>query len=345
MKDKRKENLKGIWGFLIKSFNGMAFGLFSTLIVGTIIGQIGNLTNINFFLDLAKVLKSLTGIGIGIGISHSLGLEGLKLISGGVAGGIAGMYKVLNGITVYGVDVGNPLTIYIVVLLVVLVLKFVFVIKTPVDIILIPLLAVTVGFGAYLLLDKPINYITDGISEFVKIGVNAQPFFMGIFLAVVMGILLTSPLSSAAIAIVAGVGGIAGGAAVVGCSVQMLGFAVMSRKDNNIGTVISVGIGTSMLQFKNIMKKPIIWLPTIIVSAILGPFSTLLFKMETTQIGAGMGTSGLVGQFQTFEAMGPGLNTWLAIIILQILAPIILVYIFDIVFRKAGLIKEGDLKV
>jgi len=156
---------------------------------------------------------------------------------------------------------------------------------------------------------------------------------------------LTAPISSAAIAIAISLGGIAGGASVVGCCVQMLGFAVMSRKDNNVGTVISVGIGTSMLQFKNILKKPIIWLPTIIVSAILGPISTLVFKTQCTPIGSGMGTSGLVGQIGTFNAMGNTLWFWLSIGILEIAAPIVLVWITDVIFRKFGLIKAGDLKI
>ena len=153
------------------------------------------------------------------------------------------------------------------------------------------------------------------------------------------------PISSAAIAIAINLDGIAGGAAVVGCCVQMLGFAVMSRKDNSIGTVIGVGIGTSMLQFKNIIKKPIIWLPTIITSAILGPLATLVFKTETAAIGSGMGTNGLVGQFATIEAMGWTSNAILSIVILQILLPIMLVYILDLIFRKKGIIRPGDLKI
>ena len=168
---------------------------------------------------------------------------------------------------------------------------------------------------------------------------------MGVVIAVIMGMALTAPISSAAIAIAISLGGIAGGAAVVGCSVQMLGFAVMSRKDNNIGTVISIGIGTSMLQFKNILKKPIIWLPTILVSAILGPISTLIFKTQTVPTGSGMGTSGLVGQFATLEAMGTNAAAFTAILVLQIALPIVLVYVTDVLFRKYNLIQPGDLKL
>jgi uncharacterized membrane protein len=140
-------------------------------------------------------------------------------------------------------------------------------------------------------------------------------------------------------------GGIAGGAAVVGGSVQMIGFAIMSRKDNNLGTLISIAIGTSMLQFKNILKKPILWVPTIFVSAILGPISTLVFKIETSSIGAGMGTSGLVGQFETFGVIGYSLNSLLSIFVLHIILPIVLIFIIDLIFRKKGFIQPGDLKI
>jgi uncharacterized membrane protein len=138
---------------------------------------------------------------------------------------------------------------------------------------------------------------------------------------------------------------IAGGAAVVGCSVQMVGFAVQSIKDNKIGTVISVGIGTSMLQFKNILKKPIIWLPTIITSAILGPISTCVLKLKCVGSSAGMGTAGLVGLIGTYSTMGNTINTWLGIFVLQIIAPIVLVYLLDMLFRKLNLIKDGDLTI
>ena len=168
---------------------------------------------------------------------------------------------------------------------------------------------------------------------------------MGIIVSIVVGMALTAPISSAQLR--------SQSVSMVwlevrllsGCTVQMLGFAVMSRKDNNIGSVLSIAIGTSMLQFKNILRKPIIWLPTIIVSAILGPLSTMLFKMETTPYGAGLGTSGLVGQFGTFEAMGFNLQTLLYVLILHFALPILLVLAFDGLFRKMKWIKKGDLSL
>jgi uncharacterized membrane protein len=181
------------------------------------------------------------------------------------------------------------------------------------------------------------------IGAVIQSATTVQPFIMGIIIAVLMGILLTAPVSSAAIAISISLGGIAGGAAVIGGAVQMIGFAVMSRKDNSLGIVLSIGFGTSMLQFKNILKKPIIWLPTIIVSAILGPVSTVVLKMETLYTGAGMGTSGLVGQFATIDAMGETPSTYLMILIMHFVLPIILVFIIDGFFRKKRWILPGDL--
>ena len=165
-----------------------------------------------------------------------------------------------------------------------------------------------------------------------------------------MGMALTAPISSAAIgAIIFKVGLtspgllLASGAAIVGCSTQMVGFAIQSRKDNNIGQVISIGIGTSMLQFKNILRKPIVWLPTIIASAILGPISTCWLKLQCMGASSGMGTAGLVGQIGTFSSMGNTWQTWIGIFVLQIIAPIILVFFIDLLFRKMGWIKPGDL--
>jgi uncharacterized membrane protein len=325
-----KKYAKTFLNYLIKTMNGMAYGLFSTLIIGTIIYTIADQTRLDFLLPLADLLKRLTGVGIGIGVAWSLKLDGLRLIAATIAGGIAS-----------GLNIGDPMTEYLCVIVAIeglRLLKW----KTPVDIIIIPLLSSFLSYLTFLLINEPVQNAMNAIGAFISWSTTAQPFLMGIILAVIMGMILTAPISSVAIAISIGLSGIEGGAAVVGCCVQMLGFAVMSRKDNNIGTVLSVAFGTSMLQFKNILKKPIIWLPTIIVSAILGPLATLVFKTSCLKEGSGMGTSGLVGQINTFSAME---NPWPSIIILQILLPILLVYLVDVIFRKAGLIKAGDLKI
>src|SRR5574344_1404451 len=157
---------------------------------------------------------------------------------------------------------------------------------------------------------------------------------------------LTSPISSVAIAVAINLDGIAAGAACVGCCVQMVGFMVMSIKDNNIGKVISVGIGTSMLQFKNIVKKPLVWVPTILVSVILGPISTMVFQLKCNAVGAGMGTCALIGPIQMILAMENNLVMgWIGMLTLCIIAPVILVFLIDLLFRKLGWIKKGDLEI
>jgi hypothetical protein len=332
---------KGVLNFFITSFNGMAIGLFSTLIIGVIIGQLSQLiglipglTTIETGLnDLATALKGFMGIGIGFGIAFSLKLESLKLVVTGVAGGIATYFF------------NDPMVSYITTIGVYFAMIYILKKKTPVDIILVPILGGLVAFGITMLIGEPVHSAMIALGDFINRATTLQPFIMGVIIAVIMGMALTAPISSAAIAIAISIGGIAGGAAVVGCSVQMIGFAVMSRKDNNIGTVISIAVGTSMLQFKNILKKPVIWLPTIIVSALLGPLSTLLFKTETTSIGAGMGTSGFVGQLGTLAAMDYNLNSYLSISILHIILPIVLVLMVDIIFRRKGWIQPGDLKL
>ncbi|MDY0211277.1 MAG: PTS sugar transporter subunit IIC [Acholeplasma sp.] len=332
---------KQVLHFFITSFNGMAIGLFSTLIIGVILSQFSKIAygipGFDFvgdsLLDLSGILKPLMGIGIGFGISIALKLEGIKLVVSGIAGGIStSLYN-------------DPMVAYFTTISVYFLLKYALSKKTPVDIIIVPLFGVLLAFGVASLIGLPVKTAMTALGDFIQYATELQPLLMGVLIAVIMGMALTAPISSAAIAISISLGGIAGGAAVVGCSIQMLGFAVMSRKDNNIGTVISVAIGTSMLQFKNILEKPIIWLPTIIVSAILGPISTLVFKTETTPSGAGMGTSGLVGQFGTLDAMGQNVNAFLAIIVLQIILPIIMVYGLDVLFRKKGFIQPGDLKI
>ena len=318
-----KDIMKKILDYLVKTFNGMAYGLFSTLIVGTIINTAGELLDIKFLTELAVLLKNLTGVGIGIGIAWSLKLEGLRLVAAGIAGGIAS-----------GLKIGDPMVEYLTVIAAIEVLNLIFRKKTFLDIILIPLASSAVAYGVYLLINEPVSGMMRSLGEFIKWATGAKPFLMGIIIAVVMGMALTAPISSAAIAIAIGLDGLAGGAAVVGCATQMLGFAVMSRKDNNFGTVVSVALGTSMLQFKNILKKPLLWLPPIIASAVLGPLATLVFQTTCTKEGSGMGTSGLVGQIGTFHSMGDA--AWPSIIILQFALPLVLVFLLDVLFRKAG---------
>jgi len=346
--------------------NGMAYGLFATLIVGTILATIGGFFSDSSYVGklivtVAKFLQNMTGVGIGLGIAWSMKLDGLKLIAIAAVGGIASYLNLtiyntsINEFANLGLRVGDPLTIYLVVIGTLLVSNLILKKKTPVDIVLIPFTIVLIGSIFTLILNFPISFVTKSIGYIVGVATDAQPFIMGIVISVVMGMALTAPISSAAIAAMIltvtettqnpEAIAIAGGAALVGCSVQMVGFAIQSIRDNKVGTVISVGVGTSMLQFKNILKKPIIWLPTIIVSAVLGPISTCVLKLKCTGSSAGMGTSGLVGQIGMYSQMGSSWQTWVGIFGLQIILPAVLVFIVDAIFRKFELIKPGDLTI
>lgn len=331
--------------FIMTTMNGMVYGLFATLIIGVVIGQLGNLLNIDLIANtLRSTLMGLMGVGIGIGISLSLKMDGLKMVVASISGGIATSFKYVLGSGLVLSMNNDPITTYLVVVLTIMFLKYVWVKKTPVDIVLVPVLGSLVAVVLTLVLSGPIGFALTSISNGIESATTFAPLPMSIVLAVVMGMLLTSPISSAAIAIAITLDGLAGAAAVVGCSVQMIGFAVQSRKDNNIGMVLSIAFGTSMLQFKNILKKPIIWLPTIIASAILAPMIVLPLDGKTSSIGAGMGTSSLVGQLETLAAMNYSFNAWL-MVLLMIVGGAIVVYGIDLIFRKYNLIVDGDLAV
>ena len=374
-----KKKSKTILEFFITTLNGMAYGLFATLIIGTILATIGNffkngdnefctfMYNVLSISDKANgkygaaiILQNLTGAGIGVGVAMALKKKPLEVVVLGGVGELAAVFSLSTKFVTNGVlnnygsfQIGDPLTIYITVIGVALLMKFVLRKKTPVDILIVPLFAIACALIIGLLVRFPAIYVTYGVQFVVDKATLTVPFLMGIIVAVLMGMALTAPISSAAIGamvFVASEGAgeglmIASGAAIVGCCCQMVGFAVQSRRDNSIGMVISIGIGTSMLQFKNILRKPVVWLPTIIASAILGPISTCWLKLVCMGSSAGMGTSGLVGQIGTFASMGNTWQTWIGIFGLQIILPAILVFGIDLLFRKFGLIKEGDLKV
>jgi uncharacterized protein len=369
-KIKLKEGLmlKKLQSFLMTTMNGMTYGLFATLIVGVIIDQLGKLSGIPFLTNPIYItLGSLMGAGIGLGIGLSLKLDGLKLVTAGIIGGIATSFRVnfTSGIQVATNAYKNgavfpvfnePLTVYAVVVSSLILMRYILKKKTPIDILLIPLTSVFLAIFFTLLYSAPIGFIINAIAIFIEGATTIAPLPMTIIISMAMGILLTSPLSSAAIAITIRLGlnpasldptsalGIAGGAAFVGTSIQMIGFAIQSRKDNSIGMVLSIGFGTSMLQFKNILRKPIIWLPTILASGIAAPIIVLLLQTKTTFTGAGMGTSGLVGPLQTLFAMDYSLNAFLSIILTVVLGGI-LVYTIDLVLRKQGKILDGDFAI
>ncbi|GFI41222.1 hypothetical protein IMSAGC017_01265 [Thomasclavelia cocleata] len=323
--------------YFIKALNGMAYGFFCSLIIGTILKQLGAFANITELVTWGEVATLLMGPAIGAGIGYAIDAKGLNLISAIIAGCIgAGTF---NG-NVAGV--GNPIVSFVAVIVAVEVTRFVQG-KTPIDILIVPFTSivaaglVTIFVGPYL--TKLIVWLGDLINQ----GVNMQPLLMSIVVAVLMGMALTAPISSAAIGVMLGLNGLAAGAALAGCCAQMIGFAVMSIDDNDIGDVIAIGIGTSMLQFKNIVKKPMIWIPPIITSVVIAPISTCLLNVSCSPVGSGMGTAGMVGILEAVNVMGT--NYWVPLIVIDLVAPAFLTYGIYKAFKKLSFIKNGDLKL
>jgi uncharacterized membrane protein len=220
--------------------------------------------------------------------------------------------------------------------------------KTKVDIILVPLLTIFAGGFVGKYVGPGVSWLMNELGHFLNFATEMHPLPMGIIIAVVVGLVLTAPISSAALCIMIGLQGLAGGAAVVGCCAQMIGFAVTSYKVNKMGGLISQGIGTSMLQVGNIIKHPQILIAPTLAGAILGPVSTCIFKMQCTPTGAGMGTSGLVGQFGTWDAMVGSMPKWqllIEILCIQIIAPAVLSIIIHLILKKTGLVKDEYLKL
>lgn len=324
--------------YITKVLNAMALGLFGSLIVGLILEQTGKLFNFDQLVTFGQYAKLLMGPAIGVAVAGAVKAPPLGVFSAAVAGAIgAGTFAMLPI-----AKVGEPVGALLAALAGAEASKLIGG-KTKVDIILVPVTTIVIGGFVGV-------YVSPGVSAFMKATGNLvneatklHPLPMGALVSVLMGMILTAPISSAAVAISLGLNGLAGGAATVGCCAQMIGFAVMSYKENGFGGFLAQGIGTSMLQVPNIIQNPLIWIPPILTSAILGPLSTLVFKMTNIPEGSGMGTSVFVGQIGTLKDMGSA--AWPGIILLHFLLPAILTYIFGEFMRKKGWIRPGDLKL
>lgn len=341
----------------IEGLSGMATGLFATLIIGTIIQQIGGLIPGvigELLFIIGKVAASVTGVGIGCGVAVRFKESPLVIMSAATCGMIGAFAsKILAGSVLVDGNIvyagpGEPLGAFIAALAGIYMGRFISG-KTKVDIIITPLLSISVGSAVGLLLGPPISKAMIVIGEIINISTQQQPFIMGILVSVLMGIVLTLPISSAALGIILNLSGIAAGAATVGCCANMVGFAVASYRENKVNGLLAQGLGTSMLQIGNIMRKPIIWLPAIITSAILGPVSTMVFHMTNNATGSGMGTAGLVGQITTFQTMvtegvAPGV-VLVEILLLHFIFPAVLSWGISEFMRKKNWIKDGDMKL
>lgn len=334
----------------IDGLSGMASGLFATLIIGTIIAQVGTIigsTAGNYLVAVGGFAKTITGAGIGIGVACKLKSSPLVTVSAAVAGLMGAFPNVATEQFKMGLP-GEPLGAFVAAYVAIEIGSLVSG-KTKVDIIVTPLAAILAGSIAGFVVGPPVSKFMGWIGEIINFGVDQQPLLCGLIVSVVMGICLTLPISSAAIGVSLKLSGLAAGAAVVGCCCNMIGFAVASYRENKVSGLISQGIGTSMLQMPNIIKKPIIWLPAILSSAILGPISTLGFKMVCTATGSGMGTAGLVGPFETYSAMTNGgvepIVAVLEIILMHFVLPAILALGISEAMRKLNWIKSGDMRL
>lgn len=333
--------LKKIQDYFIKVLSGMALGLFSSLLIGLIIKQIGMLANLPFIETIGVYTQHLMSGAIGAGVAHSLGAPPLVVFSSIIAGSLGGgALQAVDGQII--ISLGEPVGAFVAALIGAEAGRRVAKLG-HLEIILVPMITIIVGglVGHYIA--PSIAAFIGGLGMIINYATTRKPFTMGILVSAIMGMVLTLPISSAALGIGLGLSGLAAGAATVGCASHMIGFAVASYKENGFSGFISQGLGTSMLQMPNIIRKPIIALPAIITSIILGPVSTLIFKMQGTPVGSGMGTSGLVGQFATIEAMGTGAIG--LILIMHFILPGILSYAISQFMRKKGLIKDGDMKL
>ena len=335
----------------IDGLSGMALGLFSTLIIGTIICQIASLLGDNvisqYLMAMGNVAKTLTGAGIGVGVACKLKSSPLTTVCAAVCGIIGAFPNVVNEAFVIGKP-GEPLGAFIAAYVAVEIGALVAG-KTKVDIIVTPFCCILAGATAGYFIGPYISQAMVWLGNLVNINVQKYPFFGGMAISVLMGVILTLPISSAAIGVSMGISGLAAGAATIGCCCNMVGFAVISYRENKFGGLIAQGLGTSMLQVPNLVKKPILWLPAVISSAVLGPVASCLLKMVSNPVGSGMGSAGLVGQFMAYDSMvANGLSP--AVSILEIIAmhfvlPAVLTLAIAEGMRKLNLIKAGDLKL
>ena len=345
---------KALNHIFIDGLSGMALGLFSTLIVGTIIQQIGSLIPGNLgsmIYVLGKVAAAMTSAGIGVGVAYKFKESPLVTFSAATAGMVGGFAsKLLAGtVLVEGTMVfagpGEPLGAFIAALVGI---EFGHLVsgKTKVDILVTPLVTILTGSAVGLILGPPISSFMTWLGSIINWGTEQQPFLMGIIVSVLMGMILTLPISSAALGIILNLSGLAAGAAVIGCCCNMVGFAVASYRENGVGGLIAQGIGTSMLQVPNIVRKPTIWIPAIVSSAIVGPIGTVLLNMQCNASGCGMGSAGFVGQIMTWQTMiqyDAPMVVLVKIILLQFVLPAVVTLAVSEFMRKKNWIKAGDM--
>ncbi|SDI42264.1 hypothetical protein SAMN05192534_1482 [Alteribacillus persepolensis] len=317
--------------YSVTALSYMALGLFSSLIIGLIIQTIGEQLGWSYFVDMGTLAMGLMGPAIGAAIAYGLHAPPLIMFSAVISGEA-------------GAELGGPAGAFLAVLISVELGKLVSK-ETKLDIIVTPFVTIGTGFTIAYFLGPIINTGLLGFGELIMWATDQQPFIMGILVAVLMGLALTAPISAAAIAIMIDLEGIAAGAAAVGCAAQMVGFAVSSYRENGVSGLFALGIGTSMLQVPNIVKNPLILIPPTVAGAVLAPLSTMVFLLENNAAGAGMGTSGFVGQIMTFSVMGFTPYVLWSILLLHVVGPALISLFLSEWMRKQNWIKLGDMKL
>ena len=354
--------MKGIQRFLshifIDGLSGMGLGLFSTLIIGTIMKQVGDMIggDIGAYISaFALVAQRLTGAGIGVGVAYKFKESVYVTLSASAAGMIGAYASAISAGTLFaengamvlsgpGEPLGAFIAAYIGIELGHLVAG-----RTKIDLLVTPAVTILTGGVVGIIVGPPISSFMSWLGGIINWGTEQQPIVMGIVVSVVMGMVLTLPISSAALGIILGLNGVAAGAATIGCCCQMIGFAVISYRDNGFGGLLSQGLGTSMLQVPNIVRRPLIWVPSILSSALLGPIAiSPLFHMVNNATGSGMGTSGLVGPIMTYQTMvtmeSPVL-VLIKIMVFHFLLPAVVTVGIAQGMRKMGYIRNGDMKL
>lgn len=327
--------------YAIDAMSAMAQGLFASLLIGTIFNTIGNLSGVEAFTSIGGFATAVAGPAMAVAIGFALKAPPLVLYSLAAVGYAANAEG----------GAGGPLAVLVIAIVAAELGKAVSK-ETKVDILVTP--AVTVGLGCALaMLAAPaIGAVASSLGSFVMWATDLQPFLMGVIVAVVVGVALTLPISSAAICAALGLTGLAGGAALAGCCAQMVGFAVASFKDNGWGGIVSQGIGTSMLQMGNIMRKPVVWVPALVASAVCGPVATCVFSLQQNgpAIASGMGTCGFVGPIGLYTGwveggMAPGVFEWVGMLVVCLALPALVAFVVAGAMRKAGAIVDGDMKL
>jgi uncharacterized membrane protein len=333
-----KQAVKGFFKrYFIDAMSYMALGLFSSLIIGLILSQLSLIPYLGFLKPFANIVSAsspVVGSAIGVAIAYGMKVKPLVIFSSAVTGAL-------------GYGLGGPVGAYLAAVVGAEAGRLISG-KTPVDIVLVPMVTIVAGGVVANLTGPAIAAFMQGLGGFINRATELHPLPMGLVVGAIMGLALTAPISSAAISISLGLDGLAAGAACAGCCAQMIGFAVQSYPDNGVGGLLSQGLGTSMLQFGNILRKPIIWLPPTVASAIMGALSSAVFSMPNNALGGGMGTSGLVGQFGAWASMQGIFPPWQAlglILLLHFILPAAITWLICFLLRRAGRIGPGDMKL